>query len=307
MLERDTKLGSDGRYVVVRSISHGNMGMVYLGKNVHVGYDVAIKESLYPTEQLLAIFKHEVELLAQLQHRALPRILDHFGDEHGRYYIIMEYVPGNDLATKLKEQGPFEIDEVLGWADTILEVLVYVHAQGVVHRDIKPANLKLTPRDELYLLDFGIAKGTQTLLPNATLSAFRGAHTPFYAPPEQISGQGTDQRSDLYALGATMYHLLVGTPALSAEKRNKARSDPLLFTDLYTIPPPVAKVIEKALRLEREDRFLTAHEMRSALRDAVRKWREAARARAQDLGAQQPSPPPRPEPSPAQTPAGPPT
>src|SRR5262249_1642922 len=133
-------------------------------------------------------------------------------------FLVMAFVAGDDLGDLLVRHGrPFPPDQVLRWGDHLLQILEYLHSQDppVVHRDIKPQNLKLTPRGDVVLLDFGLAKGLpaqQADQPGssgpATGSVF--GYTRTYAPLEQIRGEGTEPRSDLYSLGATLHHLLTG-------------------------------------------------------------------------------------------------
>src|SRR5207237_2797517 len=134
-------------------------------------------------------FAREARLLNHLRHSALPRVSDYFADEQGEF-LVMEYIAGEDLSEKLKERrAAFPVSEVLNWADQLLDALDYLHTQEppVIHRDIKPQNLKLTPRNAIVLLDFGLAKGTpmQTKV-TATGSVF--GYSRHYAPLEQIQG-----------------------------------------------------------------------------------------------------------------------
>lgn len=263
------------RYRIVRAIGKGGMGAVYEAFDLRLHSPVALKQMIVEGEHLSRAFAREAQLLASLRHQALPRVIDHFVDEHGQF-LVMEFIPGEDLATLLQKQGaPFPVDQVLAWADTLLDALGYLHTQQppVIHRDIKPQNMKRTPRGEIILLDFGLAKGaaaTQTR--SATGSVF--GYTPQYAPLEQIKGVGTDPRSDLYALAATLYHLMTGTPPPDALTRAAAmvtrEPDPLepahhLNPD---VPHEVSAILDQALALDPTARFAHADVMRRALRQA---------------------------------------
>jgi serine/threonine protein kinase len=172
-----------------------------------------------------------------------------------------------------KRQGPFPVDQVLAWLDQLLDVLDYLHTQEppIVHRDIKPQNLKLTSRGQIILLDFGLAKGQVGEMSRVTTSASIFGYTPNYAPLEQIQGLGTDARSDLYSVAATVYHLMTGVKPPDALTRAAAivngQLDPLLSASEANpaVSAQVADVLQKAMAQNREQRFRTAAEMRRAL------------------------------------------
>jgi eukaryotic-like serine/threonine-protein kinase len=274
MLPNNTLL--QGRYLIVEQIGRGGMGAVYKATDTRLRSTIALKETLVGGEMLLKAFEREAQLLAGLRHPALPRVSDHFIDESGQF-LVMEFIPGDDLATLLLKRGsPFPFGDVLRWGDQLLDALDYLHSRQppVVHRDIKPQNMKLTDRGEIILLDFGLAKGAamQTRV-TGTSSIF--GYTPHYAPLEQIQGTGTDPRSDLYSLAATMYHLLTGQAPIDALTRAAAKindePDPLLPANSVTpdVPPAVADVLSHAMAQNANLRFPTALAMRAALRDAV--------------------------------------
>ncbi|MBC7933043.1 MAG: serine/threonine protein kinase, partial [Rubrivivax sp.] len=264
------------RYLVERQIGEGGMGAVYIATDQRFGSTVALKETFFDDPNLRKAFEREARLLNHLRHTALPRVSDHFGEEEGQF-LVMEYIPGEDLSHMLKARGaPFAVRDVLAWADQLLDALDYLHTQtpSVVHRDIKPQNLKLLPRNQIVLLDFGLAKGTplQTRV-TATGSVFGYSFN--YAPIEQMQGAGTDPRSDLYSLGATLYHLLTGAPPADALTRATAviggDPDPLrAASDLNPrVPVEVADALSRALQQSAARRFAGAEEMRGALREAA--------------------------------------
>src|SRR5881227_1246925 len=199
-----------GRYRILRQLGQGGMGAVYEAVDERLDTTVALKETFFAEEKLRKQFEREARLLARLHHPALPRVSDHFSESDGQF-LVMQFIPGDDLSEMMtRRRGPFPVDQVLTWADQLLDALDYLHTQDpqIIHRDIKPQNLKLTARGQIVLLDFGLAKGSVGPLTAITTSASIFGYTPNYAPLEQIQGKGTDPRSDIYALGATLYHLV---------------------------------------------------------------------------------------------------
>lgn len=244
------------------------MGAVYEAVDERLGAWVALKESFASEVELRKQFEREARLLASLRHPALPRVTDYFiEDEHS--YLVMEYLPGPTLANvlSLQEGRPFKPSQVIRWADQVLDVLVYLHGQdrGIVHRDIKPHNLKLTEAGGICLIDFGLAKSRS--------DEGRSVHgfTRRYAPLEQIEDRGTTERSDIYALGATLYHLLTGVKPADAAVRARATAaggeDPLRSGHvlLPAIGVELSSILDRALALQPEDRFASAAEFRAAL------------------------------------------
>ena len=271
MLNPDTIL--QGRYNIVRQLGQGGMGTVYEAIDQRLDTTVALKETFFADERLRKQFEREARLLARLHHPALPRVSDHFSEGEGQF-LVMQFIPGDDLSEMMTQRrGPFPADQVLTWADQLLDALDYLHTQEpqIVHRDIKPQNLKLTARGQIILLDFGLAKGQAGEISRVTTAASIFGYTPNYAPLEQIQGLGTDARSDLYSLAATLYHLLTGTKPPDALTRAAAlvngQPDPLVrATDLNpTVAPEVSAVLEQAMAQNREQRFSSALEMRKAL------------------------------------------
>lgn len=264
------------RYLIERKLGQGGMGAVYQAVDKRFDTTVALKETLVTDEGLRKAFEREARLLNKLRHAALPHVIDYFAEGEGQF-LVMQFIPGDDMAAMLENnRRPFAADQVVRWADQILAALEYLHAYDppIVHRDIKPQNVKLTPQGEVILLDFGLSKGSAADASMAAGGASVAGFTPHFAPLEQIRGMGTNPRSDLYSLGATMYLLLTGVTPPDALERATAtlggRPDPLrpILELNPSVPPSVAQVLMIALSQMPENRWVSASAMRNALRES---------------------------------------
>jgi hypothetical protein len=273
MLQNNTVL--QDRYRIVEQIGRGGMGAVYRAMDTRLRTTVALKQTLVEGEPLRRAFEREAQLLASLRHPTLPRVSDHFVDQQGQF-LVMEYIPGADLGALLElRKHPFTLADVLRWADQLLDALDYLHTHEppIIHRDIKPQNMKLTARGEIILLDFGLAKGASVQTRVTSTGSIFG-YTPHYAPLEQIHGTGTDRRSDLYSLAATMYHLLTGQMPVDALARAGAlineEPDPLVPANIVNpdVPAAVSAILFQAMSQKANQRPPSATAMRAALRDA---------------------------------------
>lgn len=221
-----------GRYQIRERIGQGGMGSIYLAEDLRLsGRLCALKEVLYDRnlpdkalKQARDQFFREATVLARLDHPNLPKVSDFFSSGQ-RDYLAMDYVPGNDLRTLMldaRRQKTFLSEkDILPWANQLADALVFLHNQEppIVHRDIKPSNLKVTPNGLLKLVDFGLVK---VMAPEeVTITVIQGQGTALYTPLEQYGGDGqhTDVRADIYAFGATLYHLLTNEPPMDARKR----------------------------------------------------------------------------------------
>ena len=212
----------NGRYRVIRLLGTGGMGAVYYARDPVLNRDVAIKQlqadpitGQLTAGRIRAQFQREAQILASLHHPNLPRVTDFF-DEDNRQYLVMDYIEGQTLQ-ELVQMNPRGLPEaeVLDLADQLLSALEYIHGHHLIHRDIKPANIRRTPDGRIFLVDFGLAKPYDPNDPRTT-AMIHGLGTPEYSPPEQYDpASHTDERSDLYSLGATLYHLLTGQAPIS--------------------------------------------------------------------------------------------
>ena len=257
------------RYKILELIGQGGMGAVYKAEDLRLaGRLCAIKEilpvgALY--DQELAAYREqffqEASILARLDHPNLPKVSDYFS-ERGREYLVMDYVEGRDLRTIINEarrKGEFLPEaQVLDWIGQLCDTLIYLHSRTppVLHRDIKPSNIKLTPSGRIKLVDFGLVK---LLTPDdsRTVTVVQGRGTIQYTPLEQYGGDTghTDARSDLYALGATCYHLVTLQPPVDARQRFlHPGSLPYPRTINPHLSPAVERAILAAMAMHPDDR-----------------------------------------------------
>ena len=271
MIETGTIL--QNRYLIEKQIGAGGMGAVYLAVDQRFESYVAIKETFYKDDELGEAFEREARLLNGLHHPNLPHVSDYFTESSG-HFLVMQFIEGEDLFEILKREGAFPQQDVLRWTNSLLDALDYLHSQEspIIHRDIKPQNLKITLRGNIILLDFGLAK-LNSRDTQGELSVF--GYSRKYSPLEQIQGTGTDARSDIFALGATMYHLLTGKPPIDVLARASAivagNPDPLEAASEINeeIPVGIANVLNSALALNAAARFVSAKAMQQALENAV--------------------------------------
>jgi serine/threonine protein kinase len=272
MIEAGTVL--QNRYRIEKHIGQGGMGKVYVAIDQRFNSTVAIKETFFEDKNLRKAFEREARLLNSLKHPALPRVSDHFNEDDGQF-LVMEYIAGDDLAEMMERNGAaFPLQNVLKWANQLCDALDYLHSQGIIHRDIKPQNLKLTPSGQIVLLDFGLAKGNATDAPHQTAAKSIFGYSRSYASLEQIQGTGTEPRSDLYSLSATLYHLLTGiTPADALTRAMNVlngQTDPLIAANLINnkVPGGIASVLQKTMALNANERPESSAILRRMLEDS---------------------------------------
>jgi serine/threonine protein kinase len=246
------------RYRVLAPVGQGGMGAVYRAEDIRLeGRLCAIKE-VQPDfgtddvmlQQAQEQFRREASTLARLDHPNLPKVSDYF-TEFDREYLVMDFVAGRDLREILNEARTenrfLEERQVLNWADQLCDALTYLHSQEppVLHRDIKPANIKLTPGGLIKLVDFGLVK-LMASDESRTITVLQGRGTVAYTPLEQYGGDTvhTDVRSDVYSLGATLYHLLTRRPPLDAKQRFL---QPDAFESPREINPQISSRVDRAV------------------------------------------------------------
>ncbi len=265
----------NNRYEISRKVGGGGMGAVYLAKDNNLaGVQRAVKEMVQSSieedqaQKAIEDFKRESMILSTLDHPSIPTIYDYFFDDtEGRFYLVMKYISGGDLAARLRGTPGGRIDErtVTEWAIQVADVLSYLHnlPDRIVYRDLKPSNLMLDGGSgKIMLIDFGIARSI-----NQTEKGVTAVGTMGYAPPELFSGK-VEPRSDIYSLGSTMFHLMTG-----ADPQN----NPLLIFDFQKNPRPrqinpqltdqMERILMRAVEYNADARFSSAAEMRDVLID----------------------------------------
>jgi len=267
------------RYQIREIIGQGGMGCVYLADDLRLtGRLCALKAVFYERNlpknvisQTRDQFKREATVLARLDHPNLPKVSDFFSDEE-RDYLVMDYVPGKDLRELMlesKKKGVYLSErEVLNWASQISDGLIYLHEQTpiILHRDIKPSNIKLTPNGIIKLVDFGLVK--ILVSGEKTITVVHGHGSAFYTPLEQYGGDTghTDPRSDVYSLGATLYHLLTNKAPKEARERFLEQTSEMAMKEFNkNISPRTEKAIGLAMKVHPDERIQSVKEFRDAL------------------------------------------
>jgi serine/threonine protein kinase len=262
------------RYRIVSMLGQGGMGAVYRAWDMRLDVVVAVKEmtaqpGLDPQTlaELRQQFQQEAMTLARLNHAHLVRVTDFF-DEGKSAYLVMDFVEGESLSHRIERDGALPEAQVLEWADQLLSALAYCHSQGIIHRDIKPQNVIIRPDGRAVLVDFGLVKFWDPRDPR-TRTAIHAMGTPEYAPPEQYDTQmgHTDPRTDIYSLGATIYHALTGQAPPTATMRI---ASPGIFQPPRRLNPQISPRTEvtvvRATELSVQSRFASAQEMAAVLR-----------------------------------------
>jgi len=263
------------RYVLMKIVGKGGMGAVYKARDtLRNNRLIAIKEmsqsNLSPQQVLNAIenFKREAHILAGLQHPNLPHIYDYF-EENGRLYLVMSFVEGETLDAYLSHapNKRLSVEETLQIAQVLCRVLDYLHTHRppIIFRDLKPGNVMRTFHGQFYLIDFGLARH----LTPGQIQDVAGYGSRGYAPPEQYSGSPSTTRSDIYSLGATLYHLLSGYGPAHAPF-----SLPQLKSRVSNLPESLVRLITQMLALGEEERPASIKVVQQELQNIIIELRE---------------------------------
>ncbi|MDQ7822311.1 MAG: serine/threonine-protein kinase [Candidatus Eremiobacteraeota bacterium] len=274
-----------GRFLIKEVIGEGSFGKVYLAEDREVqGALWAVKEiwdsNMTDEERLEAIdlYTREVAILRTLNHTGVPKVLDFFSDGEGRHYFVMEYIEGRTLNAVL-EQETIDAERAVTWALRLCDILEHLHSlkpAPLIYRDLKPSNVMVTPRGRLLLIDFGISRffNPQKLKDTNVLG------TPGFCPPEQYGKSQSDARSDIYALGATLYHLLT-----EEDLAQFNFAIPPVTTLNSAVPPGLEKLMSRCLEPDPSKRYQSVKSLRE---DLLRLSRQIS-------GLYGPSAPPRPQ------------
>jgi uncharacterized membrane protein HdeD (DUF308 family) len=259
------------RYRIVKLLGQGGFGAVYKAWDLIVACSCALKENTEATPEAQRQFTREAQMLHTLRHPNLPQVKDYFYIQGQGQYLVMDFVEGEDLQQKMDQAGgPLEEERALTWIGQVCDALEYLHSQtpSVIHRDIKPANIKITPSavpgsaGKAILVDFGIAKKFDPTL-RTTVGA--RAVTPGYSPFEQYGKAPTDVRSDVYALGATLYALLTGQEPTDSIARMAGTALPEPRVLYPGISSKVEDVILRAMQVMPDDRYQSVEDFRADL------------------------------------------
>ncbi|WP_298821486.1 protein kinase domain-containing protein [Chloroflexus sp.] len=266
-----TVRGSNDSYTILNIIGRGGMGAVYRVRRVSDGSIWALKE-MRPVDPLSAeevnearqLFLQEAELLGSLSFPNLPVVIDLFEYE-GRPTLVMEFVPGKTLEALIHEaNAPMLEQQVIGYGIQLCRVLHYLHTRQppIIYRDLKPSNVILTPEGVLKLIDFGVARKHKFGQKKDTVAMGSAG----YAPPEQYGKEQTDARSDIYALGATLLHLLTAIPPMPLQPPRKGE----ITRINRSVTPATEAIIIRAMNLDRKQRFASCAELEQALHKCLK-------------------------------------
>ncbi len=257
----------NNRYIIESLLGQGGFGAVYKATDLNLKTEVAVKENLDTSPESQRQFLREATVLANLNHPNLPRVNDHFIISDQGQYLVMDFISGQDLQHVIEKDGPMETGQMITIILQVMDALIYLHNRvpPVLHRDIKPANIKLRPDGKAFLVDFGLVK----LFDNHTKTTVGArAVTPGFSPPEQYGSGSTDPRTDIYALGATLYFLLTGVCPPESVQRISGDTLKPVATVNPRVSQMLSNIVTKSLAMNPFNRFSSMNEFRSALLNA---------------------------------------
>ncbi len=255
------------RYQLLEPLGKGGMAVVYRARDLMLERLVAVKvlrENFTADPAFQERFRQEAKAAANLTHPNIVTMHD-FGLDNGQLFLVMEYVPGTDLKTLIKQRGRFSPEEAVPLLIQACAGIGYAHRAGLVHCDVKPQNMLVTPDMRLKVADFGIARALSTIHPDEKSDLVWGS--PQYFAPEQATGAAPAPASDVYSLGIIMYELLTGSLPFQAIKasdlaRLHVEEEPPLLSDLIPdISPTLEQILTKVLSKEPSQRYRTADQL----------------------------------------------
>ncbi len=263
-------------FTILEAIGHGAFSDVYLANDAS-GRRVVLKiphEAIIGDVNTFDRFRREMEIARTLDHPGIQRSYDAGGDR-SRPYLVMDYVQGETLRSRLGREGQLPIEQAIDFACQLADAMAYAHQHGVFHRDLKPENVLVTPEARIVVTDFGVAfmAGARRLTWRWLTSA---VGTPDYMAPEQIQGKRGDARTDVYAMGVMLYEMLAGRVPwegdnpLSVMSQHLSAPVPAVHQLNRDVPPPIEGIIRKALRKQPDERYQDA----GAMRDDLANWRD---------------------------------
>ena len=252
------------RYELRGELGRGGMAVVYRAKDTVLGREVALKfltEELSGQPEMREMFQREARAVAQLNHRNIVTVFD-FGLFEGRFFMALELVEGRTIDALITKDGRLGVPDALRITQQVLDALAFAHARQIVHRDIKPSNMMRSDAGLVKVMDFGLAKNLAVQSKNSMI-----AGTPAYMPPEQFLGVGIDARTDVFAVGATLYEMLSGE--LPYEGMDRKRAPRPLHEVNPAVPEAVSEAVARALSFDADDRFASAAEFLAPINRAM--------------------------------------